>query len=79
MDYYVDGFVIPLPKNKLGVYRRIAQKAGEVWRDHGAVEYRECVGEDLDVKSQIPFPRLINSTLDETVVLVGRLQVASAS
>jgi uncharacterized protein YbaA (DUF1428 family) len=69
MTHYIDGFVIPLPKNKIDDYRRIAQKAGEVWQDYGALEYRECVGEDLDVKSQVPFPHLINSTPDETVVL----------
>ncbi len=68
MAQYVDGFVIPLPKNKIDDYRRIAQKAGEVWRDHGALEYRECIGEELDVKRQVPFPHLINSTPDETVV-----------
>jgi uncharacterized protein YbaA (DUF1428 family) len=68
MTHYIDGFVIPVPKNNIDDYRRIAQTAGEVWRDHGALEYRECVGEDLDVKSQVPFPRLINSTPDETVV-----------
>jgi uncharacterized protein YbaA (DUF1428 family) len=61
--------VIQIPKNKIDDYRRIAQKASEVWRDHGALEYRECVGEDLDVKSQVPFSHLINSTPDETVVL----------
>ena len=68
MTHYVDGYVIPLPKNKIDDYRRIAQKAGEVWRDHGALEYRECVGEDLDVKGQVSFLRLINSASDETVV-----------
>jgi uncharacterized protein YbaA (DUF1428 family) len=79
MTHYIDGFVIPLPKNKIGDYRRIAQKAGEVWLDHGALEYRECVGEDLDVEAQVPFPRLINSTPEETVVsCMDRLQVASA-
>jgi uncharacterized protein YbaA (DUF1428 family) len=61
--------VIQIPKNKIDDYRRIAQKASEVWRDHCALEYGECVGEDLDVKSQVPFPHLINSTPDETVVL----------
>ena len=69
MTHYIDGFVIPLPKDKIDDYRRIAQKTGEVWRDHGALENRECVGEDLDVKSQVPFPRLINSTPEETVIL----------
>src|ERR1700740_3786440 len=71
MTHYIDGFVIPLPKNKIDDYRSIVQKAGEVWLDHGALEYRECVGEDLDVTSQVPFPGLINSTPDETVGLAG--------
>jgi uncharacterized protein YbaA (DUF1428 family) len=80
MTHYIDGFVIPLPKDKIDDYRRIAQKTAEVWRDHGALEYRECVGEDLDVKCQVPFPRLINSTPDETVVLAWiAFRVASAS
>jgi uncharacterized protein YbaA (DUF1428 family) len=68
MAHHVDGFVIPLPKNKIDEYRRIAQKSGEVWRDHGALEYRECVGEDLNVKGQLPFPLLIDCNADETVV-----------
>ena len=68
MAHYVDGFVIPLPKNKIDEYRRIAEKSGEVWRDHGALEYREWVGEDLNVKGQVPFPRLIDCKPDETVV-----------
>jgi uncharacterized protein YbaA (DUF1428 family) len=68
MAHYVDGFVIPLPKNKIDEYRRIAEKSGEVWRDHAALEYRECVGEDLNVKGQSPFPLLIDCNADETVV-----------
>ena len=47
---YVDGFVLPVPKKNLQAYRRMAQKAGKVWREHGALEYRECVGDDIDVK-----------------------------
>ena len=53
---YVDGYVLPVPKRNLRVYRGIAQKAGAVWKDHGALEYRECAGEDLDVKWGVPFP-----------------------
>ena len=48
---YVDGFLLAVPKRKLPLYRRIAQRAGRVWREHGALEYRECVGDDLKVKS----------------------------
>ncbi|MEW6683815.1 MAG: DUF1428 domain-containing protein [Nitrospirota bacterium] len=65
---YVDGFVLPLPKKNLKVYRRIAQKAGEVWRKHGALDYKECVGDDLNVKMGLPFPRLVKPKPGETVV-----------
>jgi uncharacterized protein YbaA (DUF1428 family) len=47
MARYVDGFLIPVPKKKLESYRRMSAKAGKIWREHGALEYRECVGDDL--------------------------------
>jgi uncharacterized protein YbaA (DUF1428 family) len=50
MAKYVDGYVLPVPKKNLQAYRRIAPKAGKIWREHGALEYRECSGEDLSVK-----------------------------
>jgi uncharacterized protein YbaA (DUF1428 family) len=65
---YVDGFLLPVPKKNLPAYRRIAQKAGKVWREHGALEYIECVGDDLDVKQVVPFPRRISLKPGETVV-----------
>ena len=65
---YVDGFVLPVPKKNVAAYRRMAQKASKVWRDHGALEYRECVGEDLKVKMAMPFPRGIKIKPSETVV-----------
>jgi uncharacterized protein YbaA (DUF1428 family) len=65
---YVDGYVLPVPKKKLQAYRRIAQKAGKVWRDHGALDYKECVGEDLNVKWGVRFPRLAKVKPGETVV-----------
>jgi uncharacterized protein YbaA (DUF1428 family) len=68
MARYVDGFVLPLPKKNLAAYRAMARKAGMVWREHGALEYRECVGDDLDVKMGVPFPRLVKVKPDETVV-----------
>ena len=55
---YVDGFVLPVPKKNLRAYRSMASKAGKVWRDHGALEFRECVADDLKVKMGLPFPRL---------------------
>jgi uncharacterized protein YbaA (DUF1428 family) len=65
---YVDGFVLPVPKKNLAAYARMAKKASRIWRDHGALEYRECVGEDLNVKMVMPFPRGIRSKPGETVV-----------
>ena len=68
MAKYVDGFVIPVPKRKLADYRRIAKLAGKVWKEHGALEYRECVGEDLKTQVAQPFPRGIKAKPSETIV-----------
>jgi uncharacterized protein YbaA (DUF1428 family) len=70
MALYVDGFVLPVPKKKLEAYRRISAKAGKVWREHGALDYRECAGEDLEVKEGmgVPFRRLAKAKPGETVV-----------
>jgi uncharacterized protein YbaA (DUF1428 family) len=68
MGHYIDGFVIPVPKRKVEAYRRMAQKACKVWMEYGALEYRECVGDDLNVKMCLSFPRGIKSKPNETVV-----------
>ena len=65
---YVDGFLLPLPKKNVQLYRRIAQKAGKIWRDHGALEYRECIGDDLKPKMAPLFPRTVRLKPGETVV-----------
>jgi uncharacterized protein YbaA (DUF1428 family) len=65
---YVDGYVLPVPKKNLQAYRRMATKAGKIWREHGALECRECAGDDLDVKWGVPFPRQIKLKPGETVV-----------
>ena len=65
---YVDGFVLPIPKKNLATYRRMAQKAGKVWREHGALEFRECVGDDLKTKMAVSFPRTLKLKRSETVV-----------
>jgi len=66
---YVDGFVIPLPKKNLAAYRRMARKGGRVWKDHGALEFRECVGDDLNVKGMgVTFPRRLALKRGETVL-----------
>jgi uncharacterized protein YbaA (DUF1428 family) len=65
---YVDGFVTPIQKSKVEAYRKIAKTAGRVWRDHGALHYFECVGDDLDVKYCLPFPKGIRIKKGETVI-----------
>lgn len=68
MPRYVDGFVIAIPKRNLAAYKKIAQVASKVWMEHGALSYRECVGEDLDQPMGIPFPKLVAAKRGETVV-----------
>ena len=65
---YVDGYVLPVPKKNLQTYRRIAEKAGRIWREHGALQYCECSGDDLNVKFGMPFPKQIKLKQGETVV-----------
>lgn len=67
---YVDGFVIPLKKNKIKDYIKIAKLGAKVWMDHGALQYFECVGEDLkiDPKWSMPFPKMVKPKPGETVV-----------
>jgi len=65
---YVDGYVLPVPKKNLKAYSRMAQKAGKVWRDHGALDCKECAGDDLNVKCGVPFPRMMKVKPGETVV-----------
>ena len=64
---YVDGFIVPVPKKNLQAYRRMAQKAGKVWRDHGALEYRESVADDVKVGKRTSFPRSVKRKPGETV------------
>jgi uncharacterized protein YbaA (DUF1428 family) len=65
---YVDGFVLAVPKKNIEAYRRMSRKAGKVWRDHGALDYRECVGDDLNVKMAMTFPRLLKLKRGEAAV-----------
>jgi uncharacterized protein YbaA (DUF1428 family) len=64
----VDGFVVPVPKNALPAYRRIAKAAGKVWREHGALEFRESVADDVKVGKRTSFPRSVKLKPGETVV-----------
>jgi uncharacterized protein YbaA (DUF1428 family) len=65
---YVDGFVLPLPKRNLKTYRRLATKAGKIWREHGAVDYWECVADDVKAGKVTSFPRSVRLKSGETVL-----------
>lgn len=65
---YVDGFVIPVPKDKLDAYKALAQKGSEVWMEHGALSYVECVAEDTPYGEVTSFPRAVQATEDEVVI-----------
>jgi uncharacterized protein YbaA (DUF1428 family) len=68
MSHYVDGFVLPVPKAKVGEYREMAAQAGRVWRDHGALQFWECVGEDVKPGKVTSFPQAVQLKDDETVI-----------
>ena len=65
---YVDGFIVAGPEKNLAAYRRMARKAGKVWREHGALDYREWVAEDVKVGKRTSFPRSVKLKPGETVV-----------
>jgi uncharacterized protein YbaA (DUF1428 family) len=65
---YVDGFVVPVLKKKVQAYRRLAQKAGKVWREHGALEFRECIADNVKVGKLTSFPRSLKLKPSETVM-----------
>ena len=67
MPDYVDGFVVPVPKRKVDAYRRMARKAGKVWREHGALEFRECIADDVTMGKVTSFPRSVKRKPSETV------------
>jgi uncharacterized protein YbaA (DUF1428 family) len=67
MARYVDGFVLPVPKRNVAAYRRIARKAGKIWREHGALEYRECIAEDVKPGKRTSFPQSVRLAPGEVV------------
>ena len=68
MSLYTDGFVLPVPKRKLAAYFKMARKAAKIWREYGAIDYKECVGDDLVAKFSMSFPKGIRIKSGETVV-----------
>jgi uncharacterized protein YbaA (DUF1428 family) len=75
---YVDGFVVPVPKSKLDQYREAARKSAAVWREHGALEYHEFVGEDVKPGKVTSFPQAVKLEPDETVVFAWILYKSRA-
>jgi len=67
MANYVDGFVVPVPKKKIEAYRRMALKSGKIWREHGALEYRECIADDVKWGKRTSFPRSVKLKASEAV------------
>ena len=68
MGRYVDGYVLPLPKKNIEAYRAQASLAGKVWKEHGALDYVECIGEDVKPGKVTSFPQAVKLEADETVV-----------
>ena len=68
MSQYIDGFVLTIAKEKLAAYKKLAAKTAKIWKEHGALEYRECVGDDMEAKNMLPFPKLTKAKSDEVVV-----------
>jgi uncharacterized protein YbaA (DUF1428 family) len=67
MANYVDGFVLPIPKRNTSAYRRIARKAGKVWREHGALDYVECIADDVKPGKHTSFPQSVKLKPGEVV------------
>jgi uncharacterized protein YbaA (DUF1428 family) len=68
MSHYVDGFVVPVPRNNLDAYVAMARRAGAIWKEHGALQYWECVGDDVKPGKVTSFPQAVQLKDDETVV-----------
>jgi uncharacterized protein YbaA (DUF1428 family) len=69
MAHYVDGYVVPVPRKKIAAYRRMAQKAGKIWREHGALQFVETVADDVKPGKITSFPQSVKLKPGETVVL----------
>jgi len=68
MTHYIDGFVLPIPRHNLGDYRRLVEATAEIWKEHGALDYREYVNEDLVLEGTRSFTELSGATEDEVIV-----------
>ncbi len=65
---YVDGFLVPVPKDNVKAYIALSKKAGKIWLEHGALEYRECLGDDLNIPNMLSFNKVAKTKENETVI-----------
>ncbi len=68
MANYIDGFVLPIPRDRLSDYRRVVEAVAEIWKEHGALDYREYVGDDMKLEGTRSFTEVIASTNDEAII-----------
>ncbi len=68
MAHYIDGFVLPVPRDRLNEYKRVVEAVAEIWKEHGALDYWEYVGDDLNLQGTRSFTDLVAATEDETIV-----------
>jgi uncharacterized protein YbaA (DUF1428 family) len=68
MAHYIDGFVLPIPRDRLNEYKRVVEAVAEIWKEHGALDYLEYVGDDLILEGTRSFTDLVAATEDETIV-----------
>ena len=68
MAHYIDGFVLPIPRDRLDEYKRVVESAAEIWKEHGALDYLEYVGDDLKLEGTRSFTDLVSATEDEAIV-----------
>lgn len=67
MANYVDGFIVPVPKKNIAAYRKLSRKAGKIWMEHGALEYRECIADDVKPGKTTSFPQSVKLKPNEVV------------
>ena len=68
MADYIDGFTLPIPRDGLDEYKRVVEAVAEIWKEHGALDYREFVGDDMNLEGTLPFPDLLGTSDDEVVI-----------
>lgn len=76
---YIDGFLLPVPKRKLAAYRKLAKFAAKIWIEHGALDYREAVGDDLDIDFGLPFPKRVGIKKTDTIIFAWILYPSKAA